>query len=285
MDGGRAYWLNYTLDSSPWLLLHKDATTRIIFLRRDQRRNADDDMDLSASATRSVLLVEDDPDQRSLIAEYLAAHGYSTTAGSDLTSARQLLRDRHFSIILLDLALGAEDGTDFLRELGTGWSPPIIVISARAEEVDRIVALELGADDYLVKPFSLRELLAHIIAVLRRSRERRTGRRRRAAFGPWKVDLTIPAIVSAAGRIVELTGGEAVLLRVLLENPNRVLLRAELLAMTRRDETEVIERTIDVVVARLRGKIEEDTRRPRFIQAVRGQGYRLDADVTWSMEE
>ena len=241
-------------------------------------------MDLSASAGRSALVLEDDVGQRHVIEQYLKSHGYVVSAGADLSSARQLLHDNHFSIILLDLGLGLDDGTDLLRELGSSWSPPVIVISGRGDETDRIVALELGADDYLVKPFSLRELLARMSAVSRRMRDRRGPRRRRAVFADWKADLTASTLTKASGEVIELTAGELILLRIFLESPNRVLARHDLLTLTRRGDAELVDRTIDVLVARLRSKIETDTRHPLLVQTVRGVGYRFAADVAWSLD-
>src|SRR5262249_17787745 len=159
-----------------------------------------------------------------------------------------------------DLNLGAEDGLDLARELAMQRRPPVIITSARTEEADRVLGLELGADDYIIKPYSMRELAARIRVVLRRGAEprRALGPRRIARFDRWRVDLTAHRATDAGGRVVDLTVGELALLRVFLDHPNRVVVRHELLALTRGDDADVFSRSIDVLITRLRQKLEPD---------------------------
>jgi two-component system OmpR family response regulator len=159
-----------------------------------------------------------------------------------------------------------------------------VIASSRVDESDRVLGLELGADDYLVKPYSFRELLARLKAVMRRVRESRRGpsARRVARFDQWTFDVTALRLVNEGGREVAVTPGEMTLLKVFLEHPDRVLLRAQILALTRRSDAEVFDRAIDVLVGRLRRKLETDPKRPQLIRTVRGEGYRFAARVSWT---
>jgi two-component system OmpR family response regulator len=229
-----------------------------------------------------VLIVEDDVALSRRVESYLTSNGVSVTTVVDLTSARALLALHVFDVVVLDLILEHEDGLMLTREFATHGGPPIIITSGRLEEADRVLGLELGADDYLIKPYSFRELLARIRVVRRRSQEG-TGLRARHIlhFGDWIVDLTARTVASLAGTHVQLTQGELELLRVFLEHPHRVLSRSTLLSLTSHDDANVFERTIDVLVARLRHKLESDPNRPTLIQTVRGEGYRFSQNVTW----
>lgn len=244
-------------------------------------------MTTAPSPTHSVLVVDDDPIAARALVHYFRRHHLDAQSAADLASARTLLQRLTFDAVLLDLNLGRENGLDLARELATAGSPPFLITSARGAEVDRVVGLELGAHDYVVKPFSMRELLARVHGVIRRHLEpRRTlPRRRIARCGGWTVDLSALQARHDAGRTTSFTSGELGVLRALLAHPHRVLLRHELLAMTRRDDGTVFARTVDVLVTRLRKKIEDDPRRPRLIRTVRGEGYQLDADVTWQVTE
>jgi len=217
------------------------------------------------------------------VCEYLNSRGMSATPVEDLATARQMLKRHQFDVVVLDLNLGEHDGLTLARELAENAGPPVVIASSRIDESDRVLGLELGADDYLSKPYSFRELLARIKAVLRRSAStRRSPSRRIARFGKWTFDASALRLADQAGREVPVTGGEMALLRVFIENPDRVLLRSQILSLTKRSDAEVFDRAIDVLVGRLRRKIEDDPKRPRLILTVRGEGYRFAADVKWS---
>jgi two-component system OmpR family response regulator len=230
-----------------------------------------------------VLVVEDDESLRNGLCRYLDSQNLAATGVATLGAARELLRLHRFDVVVLDLNLGPEDGLDLARELAVQRRPPVVITSGRVEEADRIVGLELGADDYMTKPFSFRELLARIKGVLRRSAEpqRPVAHRRVARFDRWAVDITAHRATDESGKVVHLTVGELALLRAFLDHPNRVLLRNELLSLTRRDDAEVFSRTVDVLITRLRRKLEIDRHRPAFIRTVRGEGYLFDQHVSW----
>lgn len=232
-----------------------------------------------------VLMVEDDPQLRHRVVEYLKSQNLAPTGVASLADARALLKQHRFDAVVLDLNLGSEDGLDLARELAAVKGPPVLIVSGRSEETDRIVGLELGADDYLSKPFSFRELAARIRSVLRRTSapRRSVARRRIARFDRWRVDLGAHIAEDSAGARVELTVGELAVLRSFLDHPHKVLWRHELLALTRRDDAAVFPRTIDVLVARLRRKLERAPRRPELIRTVRGEGYCFEQAVDWEI--
>jgi two-component system OmpR family response regulator len=231
----------------------------------------------------TVLVVEDDELLAVRLCEYLGPRGMSATPVESLPSARQLLKRHQFDAVVLDLNLGEHDGLTLARELAESGGPPVVIASSRIDESDRVLGLELGAEDYLVKPYSFRELLARLKVVLRRRRGAPGAQPRRiATFGRWTFDASALRLTDGSGRDVPVTGGEMALLRVFIENPDRVLLRSQIIAMTKRSDAEVFERAIDVLVGRLRRKIEEDPKRPRLILTVRGEGYRFATRVNWS---
>jgi two-component system phosphate regulon response regulator OmpR len=231
--------------------------------------------------TASVLIVDDDADVRGMIAEYLAGHGYETDQAANGNEMRQALCRRVPDVVLLDLNLGGEDGLSLARHLREHHDVGIIMVTAASDVVDRIVGLEVGADDYLAKPFDPRELRARLKSVLRRVRgatdgpvregERRAGKRVRV--GRFALDLDGHRLLDADGAEVELTSMEFDLLRVFTEHPNQVLSRDRLLTLTRNREWEPFDRSIDIRIARLRRKIEVDPEAPRLIRTVRNAGY------------
>jgi two-component system OmpR family response regulator len=185
-----------------------------------------------------------------------------------------------FDLIILDLMLPGEDGLTLCRDLRSGKykTTPILMLTARAEEADRILGLEMGADDYLAKPFAARELLARIRSVLRRTRMlppnmRLTEASQKLVFGDWRVDTTARHLLDASGTMVALSGAEYRLLRVFLDHPNKVLTRDQLLSLTQGREAELFERSIDLLVSRLRQRLNDDAREPRYIKTVRSEGY------------
>jgi DNA-binding response OmpR family regulator len=229
----------------------------------------------------SVLIVDDDPDVRGMIAEYLAGHGYEIAQAADGAEMRQALARRVPDVVLLDLNLGGEDGLSLARYLREHHDVGIIMVTAASDVVDRIVGLEVGADDYVSKPFDPRELRARLKSVLRRLRgaaDRTPGAGegtggKRARVGRFALDLEGRRLLDTDGKEVVLTSMEFDLLRVFTEHPNQVLSRDRLLTLTRNREWEPFDRSIDIRIARLRRKIEVDPDAPRLIKTVRNAGY------------
>lgn len=230
-----------------------------------------------------LLVVDDDPGVRELLHRYFTGQGFVVTEAGDGAGLRAAIANRHIDLVLLDLGLPGEDGLELTRELRRGWSGALIIITGRGEAVDRVVGLELGADDYVTKPFDLRELLARVRSVLRRSHAARTanaGTRQTLRFGTFRADLAARTLERAGGGAIELTTGEFALLRVFLEHPQRVLSRDELMDQLHGRAPGPFDRAIDVQVGRLRRKLEADPTRPELIKSVRGAGYLFAAAIT-----
>ena len=231
-------------------------------------------------ATR-IVVVDDDPDLRDLLIGYLTREGFAVSGAENGRDMDAVLAETGGDLILLDLMLPGEDGLSIARRLRQTSQIPIIMLSARGDDVDRIVGLEVGADDYVAKPFNPRELLARIRAVLRRREpgaaqpggaEEEAGGDDVFDFGPYRLDLRTRELLKE-GVPVPLTGGELDLLGALAGHPNRVLDRDRLLDLLKGYERSPFDRSIDVQIARLRAKIEPDTKRPRYIRTVWGKGY------------
>jgi DNA-binding response OmpR family regulator len=232
-----------------------------------------------------VLVVDDDPATRDVIGSYLEGQGFQVSRAADGRGMARALVDRPVDLIILDLQLGNEDGLDLMRGLGRHGDVPLIVLTGhRRDETDRVVGLELGADDYMTKPFGLRELLARIRAVLRRSeagqhRSRKQVQQIRYRFADWELDMRKRRLVSPAGDRVALTAGEFNLLAAFLRSPQQVLSREQLLVASHIHDEEVYDRSIDVQILRLRRKLEADPSEPRLITTERGAGYVFTAVV------
>lgn len=225
-----------------------------------------------------VLIVEDDREVREAVADYLASHGYACAQAGDGKAMRAALAEAMPELVLLDLRLPGEDGLSLARWLRDNHQVAIIMVTAAGDVVDRVVGLEVGADDYLGKPFDLRELLARVKSVLRRGKGEKPvkaggGATRRVPIGACQLDLDTHQLIGREGEEIPLTGMEFDLLRVFAEHPNRVLSRDQLLTLTRNREWEPFDRSIDIRIARLRRKIEADPEKPRTIKTVRGAGY------------
>ena len=223
-----------------------------------------------------ILIVDDDREIRDLTGRYLRKHGFRVESAAEGREMDRLLRDGRFDLIVLDLMLPGEDGLSICRRLRASTRIPILMLTAVAEDTDRIIGLEIGADDYLTKPFNPRELLARIRAVLRRAEAR--GSAVDAidgvlAFSGWKLDPARRELRDPEGVLVELTAGEFGLLTALVERPRRVLSRDRLLDLTRGRDAQPFDRSIDVQVSRLRRKIEADPKNPEMIKTVRSGGY------------
>jgi len=224
-----------------------------------------------------ILVVDDDPELRDLLGQYLSEQGYQVNGAENATGMDRFMADNTPDLIILDLMLPGEDGLSIAKRLRSSSEIPIIMISARGEEVDRIVGLEIGADDYLPKPFNPRELLARIRAVLRRpavTADSDTPGEQVVEFGPFQLNLTTCEL-TRQGEKVPLTSGEFSLLRIFAQHPNRVLSRDRLIDMLKGLERSPYDRSIDVRVTRLRRKIEADPVSPAYIQTVWGEGYRF----------
>jgi two-component system, OmpR family, response regulator len=232
--------------------------------------------------TPHILFVEDDADIRSLVADFLIKNGYRTSVAGDGRELDRTLEVSRIDLVILDIMLPKEDGLSLCRRIRATSHVPIIMLTARGSEIDRVVGLEMGADDYLTKPFSTHELLARIRALLRRANLARAPREHRPAslsFAGWKLDLGARRLQSADGAAVPLTGGEFELLVAFCEHPRRVLTREQLLDLTRGRAAALFDRSIDIQVSRLRRKIEENPKDPVLIQTVRAGGYFFAAEV------
>lgn len=230
-----------------------------------------------------LLLVDDERDIRDPLADYLGRNGYRVHKAENAAAARQLLAAREIDLALVDVMMPGEDGLSLTGFVRATTGIPIILLTARAEETDRIVGLELGADDYVTKPFSPRELLARIKAVLRRAGEAnnrvRAPEAENFAFGPWVLKTGERELVDREGVAIPLSTGEYNLLHAFVTHPRRVLSREQLLDMSQGRELAAFERSIDNHISRLRKKIEEEASEPKLIKTVWGGGYMLAADV------
>jgi two-component system OmpR family response regulator len=230
-----------------------------------------------------ILIVDDDAEIRHLLVRYLDKNGLRATAVADGRSMWHALDKGTFDLIVLDLMLPGDDGLTLCRDLRARSDIPIIMLTARGEETDRIVGLEMGADDYLAKPFSARELLARIKVILRRARSLPPNLRpeelREIRFGDWVLDTAHRHLVSAGGVVTPMGGAEYRLLRIFLAHPNRVLSRDQLMEMTQGKEADALDRSIDVQVGRLRKRLGDGPREPALIKTVRGEGYVLSVPV------
>jgi len=232
-----------------------------------------------------VLALDDDPAIRNLLTDYLRDNDLRCTAVDSGRAFDAVLARETIDLVVLDLRLpGEEDGLAIARRLRQASAIPILMLTGRADEADRVMGLELGADDYLTKPFSPRELLARIRALLRRAQAQATvadaiARVRAYRFGPWELNVPLRRLRGEGGRQVELTNGEFSLLAAFVSAPQRVLSRERLLDLSRLHNAEVYDRSIDVQILRLRRKIEADPARPQFIKTERGAGYLFDVPV------
>jgi len=228
------------------------------------------------SQKEHILVVDDDPGLRELLEQYLVEQGYAVESVADGGAMEQHLAQHHADLVILDLMLPGEDGLTLARKLRAQGGQPIIMLSARGEDIDRIIGLEVGADDYLAKPFNPRELLARIRAVLRRKESASAAEEETASgtyrFGPFNLDSNAHRL-DRDGAEVALTAGEFNLLRIFVEHPNRVLSRDSLMDLIKGYERTPFDRSIDVRVTRLRRKIEDDPAAPVYIRTVWGEGY------------
>ncbi|MHA1113685.1 MAG: response regulator [Alphaproteobacteria bacterium] len=244
------------------------------------------------TAAPHILIVDDDREIRDLLARFLRKHGMRADTAEDGREMRRRIEAGRFDLVVLDLMLPGEDGLSLCRHLRAATDIPVIMLTALGEETDRIVGLEMGADDYLAKPFNPRELLARIKAVLRRARSlpRTVGAAgaagaaaeagRTLVFAGWRLDMARRELRDSGGALVALTAGEYDLLAAFVEHPRRVLTRDQLLDLTKGRDAAAFDRSIDVALSRLRHKIEADPKAPALVKTVRGGGYVLASEVT-----
>ena len=230
-----------------------------------------------------ILIVDDDAEIRSLLTRYLEKNGQRATAVADGRAMWQALDRGSFDLVVLDVMLPGDDGLTLCRDLRAKSDLPIVMLTARGDETDRIVGLEMGADDYLPKPFSARELLARIKVILRRTRSLPPNMKPREEpllrFAGWTLDSTRRQLIAPDGSEAPIAGAEYKLLRVFLDHPQRVLDRDQLLDLSQGREADPLDRSIDVQVSRLRKRLEADPQSPQIIKTVRGEGYVLSAPV------
>ena len=231
-----------------------------------------------------ILVVDDDPQIRSLLKDYFGENGMRESVASNGQEMSRNINDEAIDLVILDLRLADEDGMAIARSLRDRLAIPLVMLTGVRDEADRVMGLELGADDYVMKPFSPRELLARIRTILRRTKNSvadpvRRREIRAYRFGDFELNLRTRRLKRQDGRAVNLTNGEVNLLAALLAAPGRVLTRDQLLEASRVYDNEVYDRTIDIQVLRLRRKIEEDAAQPRYIVTERGVGYLFSAPV------
>lgn len=239
---------------------------------------------MSSLNAAHILVVDDEQSMRDMLQDYLGAHDLRVSVASSGREMNRALDREAIDLVLLDLKLPGEDGMQLARSLRERGNLPIVVLTGMNEEADRVMGLELGADDYVTKPFSPRELLARIRAVLRRYQiqavlPERDNTRRAFRFNGWELNLRTRRLLSPTGLSVELSNGEFSMLVALCSAPQRVLSRDQLLSLSRLHEAEVYDRTIDVQILRLRRKLEADPSRPELILTERGQGYLFNVAV------
>jgi two-component system OmpR family response regulator len=241
-----------------------------------------EDQAVAAQPAARIVVVDDDPGIRELVSDFLGRHGFEVETAADGAGLARALSEKPADLVVLDIMLPGEDGLQICRRLSGESGPPVIMLSAMGEETDRIVGLELGADDYLPKPCNPRELLARIRAVLRRRGEPRSADGELGAqceFAGWRLDLVRRELRSPDGVVVNLSGGEFSLLRALVKRPERVLTRDQLLDFARGPDSEAYDRAIDVQISRLRRKLDDGGQGGELIRTVRNEGYMFMAKV------
>lgn len=242
------------------------------------------DIMLTMDKPTTILIVDDDRDIRSLLADYLDSNGYTTVTAADGIAMRAALEQHAIDLIVLDLNLPGEDGLTLCRNLRHTSILPVIMLTARSEPLDRILGLEMGADDYLPKPFEPRELLARIRSVLRRTQQSaavaEADQVQLMKFAGWTLDVIARHLIAPDETIVALSGAEYRMLHIFLTHPNQILNRDHLLNITHGRDADPFDRSIDIQISRIRQKLREDARSPRIIKTVRNGGYILSVTVT-----
>lgn len=233
-----------------------------------------------------ILIVEDNIEMSALVSKAFKKEGFRVANASDGRSMKKIIENERVDLIILDIMLPGVDGLTLCRDLQASSSIPVIIVSAKGDELDRVLGLKMGADDYIAKPFSMLELIARAQAVLRRSRSDSPQLDQEGIstyiFAGWVLEISQRELVSPKDIVVPLSTGEFSLLLVLLQRPKRVLTRDQLLDLARGREAQAFDRSIDTQISRLRRKIEEDPRDPKIVKTVWGGGYILSVDVSTS---
>jgi two-component system, OmpR family, response regulator len=241
------------------------------------------------AAPVKILVVDDDRDIRSLLADYLDSNGFVTMTADGGVAMRAALAAHQMDLIVLDLNMPGDDGLTLCRNLRKSSSIPVIMLTARSEPLDRILGLEMGADDYLPKPFEPRELLARIRSVLRRTQSKSPSTQEQSVqhlkFAGWTLDLVARHLISPEQTVVALSGAEFRMLHIFLSHPNQILNRDQLLNITHGRDADPFDRSIDIQISRIRQKLREDARSPSIIKTVRNGGYVLAVTVTSELGE
>ncbi len=233
-----------------------------------------------------ILVVDDHSEIRELLKRFLTQHGLSVVTAKDGENMYNLMNHQQFDLIILDLMLPGKDGVTLCKEVRANSNVPIIMLTALGEEVDRIVGLEVGADDYLAKPFNPRELLARIKSVLRRHftipnvNEQAVSKYTKYVFNQWSLNVTTRELINPQGIFISLTSTEFELLLAFLTHPNVVLKREDLLKLVQGRGADVYDRAIDTLISRLRKKVETNPKEPKFIKTIWGGGYQFSCEVT-----
>ncbi|QZD86793.1 response regulator [Qipengyuania psychrotolerans] len=234
------------------------------------------------TATTKLLLVDDEATLREPLAEYLSGQGFAVQESDSAAAARSALEKDQPDLVLLDIMMPGEDGLSLCRHLVESRGLPVILLTAKGEAMDRIIGLEIGADDYVTKPFEPRELVARIRSVLRRADRTPAagGEEFVYSFEGWQLDPLKRRLTDPEGALVPISTAEFRMLRAFCDHPRQVMDRDRLLDMVQGREAQLFDRAVDNQISRLRRKIEQDSRNPQLIQTVRGGGYRLSADVS-----
>jgi two-component system, OmpR family, response regulator len=240
-------------------------------------------MGLPMKTQQHIVIVDKDPSMRAVVSDYLVDHGFEVSRAANAATMKRILAARPTDLIILDLHLGEENGLDIVQNMKED-SPPIIVTGLGIDEIDKVVCLELGADDYVTKPIGLREMLARVRAILRRverpcKRPEQKLDRSTYSFAGWKLAMKTRTLTTPRGGVMRLTLGEFNLLSAFVRSPQHILTREQLMTASRVRDHEVFDRSIDVQVLRLRRKLDTDPARPSLIQTERGIGYVFCAPV------
>jgi two-component system OmpR family response regulator len=238
-------------------------------------------INIDDSIATTILVVDDEADIREPLCEHLSINGFTALGAANAEQAYKVLAEHNIHLVVLDVMMPVESGLDVCRTLAKTSEVPVILLTALTDDIDRIVGLEIGADDYINKPFNPRELIARIRSVLRRTNSSRNTGQRDAAigdfdtFGHWRLNNNLAELHSRDNTVVMLSTGEFKLLRVFIENPNKILSRDDLISLTQGRDSFPYERSIDNMISRLRRKIEADQAKPIYIQTVWGGGYKF----------
>jgi two-component system, OmpR family, response regulator len=232
----------------------------------------------------SILIVEDDEEIKDLVVTYLEKNSYQVSSASKYADMKILMKNNHYDLMLLDVNLPDADGLNICREVRASSQIPIIMMTAKSDEIDKILGLEMGADDYITKPFSSREMLARIRANIRRTMIGEENLKRQSSqsyfFSGWRLDLLTRQLHSPENVATPITGGEFDLLHALCEYPNRLLTRDQIILMTQGLQSESFARSVDILISRLRVKLNDEPKISKFIRTVRGEGYVFLPKVT-----